>query len=310
MLIATKSAVYLLDGDGNEKPDLLLDGLDVRRVIEGEKRNVVALADGNIILLDGDEIRRLHTNIEDRIDSLCIIKEKPLDLLIGTTPPFLYRFGEEDQAARIKSFDELKVRNKWYTPWGGPAAVRSLASTKDGWIYADIHVGSIMRSPDHGNTWEPVTPTLHKDVHQVSTTPASKKSVYANTYLSVYISYDRGNTWEHRSKNLNNRYGRGIAIHPEDPNTILCGVSDGPRGTHVHGQLYHTDDAGFNWTHVNKGFPESTRKNIDTFHIAYSENDLAWVSNEETLYMSRDRGKTWSTHWKAVDEILIISCFQ
>ena len=26
------------------------------------------------------------------------------------------------------------------------------------WIYADVHVGSIMRSPDHGTTWEPVTP--------------------------------------------------------------------------------------------------------------------------------------------------------
>jgi len=310
MLIATESAVYCLKDNGKEKPDLLVDGLDVRRVIEGEKRNVVALADRDIILLDCEEKRRLHTNIKDRIDSLCILKEKPLDMLIGTTPPFLYRFREDDQAERIKSFDEIEVRNKWYTPWGGPAAVRSLASTKDGWIYADIHVGSIMRSPDHGNTWEPVTPTLHKDVHQVSTTPASKKRVYANTFLSVYISDDRGNTWEHRSKNLNNRYGRGITIHPEDPDTVLCGVSDGPRGTNVHGQLYHTTDAGLNWTHINKGFPKSTRKNIDTFHITYAENDLAWVSDEENLYMSIDRGRTWSTHWKAADKIIMISCFQ
>lgn len=270
--------------------------------------DVVALADGSIIILNGTEEGRLQTGIKDRIDSLCILNEKPLDLLIGTTPPYIYRMMEEGLAVRIETFNDLDVRDQWYTPWGGPAAVRSLASTEDGWVYADIHVGSIMRSPDRGETWEPVTPTLHEDVHQVCTTPASNRRVYANTYLSAYVSDDRGNTWEHRSKNLNNRYGRGIAVHPKDPDTILCGVSDGPRGTNVHGQLYYTDNAGLNWGHVTKGFPESTRKNIDTFHIAYVEKDFACVSDEETLYLSGDRGETWSTHWKAPDEILMISC--
>jgi photosystem II stability/assembly factor-like uncharacterized protein len=220
----------------------------------------------------------------------------------------MYRINEEGPAKRIKTFDDLEVRSQWYTPWGGPAAVRSMASTTNGSVYADIHVGSIMRSPDNGRTWGPVTPSLHKDVHEVSTTPASDRRVYANTYLSVYISDNIGDSWEHRSNNLNNRYGRGIAVNPGNPDTILCGVSDGPTGFDVHGQLYYTQDAGINWTHVTKGFPESTKKNIDTFHIMYADKDTAWVTDEKTLFMSRDRGKTWETHWKAPDEILMISC--
>ena len=34
----------------------------------------------------------------------------------------------------------------------------------------------------HPQTLEPVTPTLHEDVHEVATTPASDRHVYANTY--------------------------------------------------------------------------------------------------------------------------------
>jgi len=309
MIIATKTSVYGLENDGSEKrPTLLFDDLEVRRVAEGDNRNVIALADSSIILQDGAENRRVDTGIQDRLDSLCIINERPLDLLIGTTPPYIYRMDEEGPAERIETFDDLEVRSRWYTPWGGPAAVRSMASTQDGWVYADIHVGSIMRSPDRGKTWEPVTPTLHVDVHEVSTTPAANRRVYANTYRSVYISDDRGDSWEHRSKNLNNKYGRGIAVHPEDLDTILCGVSDGPRGDDVHGQLFYTEDVGRNWTHVSTGFPESTKKNIDTSHIAYADNDIAWVTDEEILYKSRDRGKTWETFWRAPEEILMISC--
>lgn len=276
MLIATQKAVYSIGNDGSRnKPSLLIEDIQCRRVIEGERQDVVALIDGSLIIIDGEEERTLQTDIRDRIDSLCIIEDRPLDLLIGTTPPYLYRMTEDGPASRIKTFDDLEVRVNWWTPWGGPAAVRSLSSTRDGWVYADIHVGNIMRSPDKGKKWEPVNPTLHEDVHEVASTPASNERVYANTYLSIYVSEDRGDSWVHRSKNLNNIYGRGIAVHPKNPDIALCGVSDGPRGADVHGQLFFTEDAGRNWNHVKKGFKDSTKKNIDTFHIAYSGEDNA-----------------------------------
>jgi hypothetical protein len=309
MLISTRSSVFHLESDASETdPTLLMENIGVRRVSEGEKISLVALGEGTVIVLeDGDE-RRIETGIEDRIDSLCIVNEKPLDLLLGTTPPYLYRLEEESPATRVKTFDELSVREKWYTPWGGPAAVRSLAKSGDGWIYADIHVGSIMRSPDKGVNWEPVTPTLHVDVHEVNVTPASNERVYANTYHSVYVSDDRGDSWDHRSNVLNNRYGRGIAIHPYEPDVVLCGVSDGPSGSNVHGELYRSEDAGLNWVHISDGFPESTKKNIDTFHIAFWGRDVAWVCDENTLYLSRDKGMSWEAHWKAPEEITLISC--
>jgi hypothetical protein len=307
MIIATKTSVYQLENNGEKLPNLVKENLDIRRVEEGNEVDIVSLSNGKLLLFRDEKQKKIETGIKDRIDSLCVIEENPLILLVGCTPPNLYRVKEREGTEKVKTFNELTVRDQWYTPWGGPPAVRSMAKTNDGWVYADIHVGSIMRSPDKGKTWEPVNPSLHKDVHEVTTTPNSNNKVYANTYLSVYISDDKGQSWEHRSKGLNNRYGRGIAVNLKDPKILLCGVSDGPTGANVHGQLYYTENAGKNWSHVTEGFPKSTNNNIDTFHIAYSSGKTAWVTDNNNLYRSTNKGKTWQLFWEAPEDILMIS---
>jgi hypothetical protein len=308
MLIATENSVYKLPSK-SEKPRILLDKVEVRRVAEGERRDFVALSDGKIVINENNNQKRFFTGIRDRIDSLLIIDESPYKVLIGCTPPNLYTIKEGNgKTERNNSFDNLSVRSQWSTPWGGPPAVRSMAMTKDGWVYADIHVGSIMRSKDRGVNWEPVVPELHRDVHEVATSPSDSNLVYANTYLSVYVSYDRGNSWHHRSHILENRYGRGVTVNPDDPDTMLCGVSDGPMGSNVHGQLHWTSNAGETWIHVKEGYPDSTSKNIDTFHIIFQDEYTAWVTDEEHLYISEDRGLTWESFWDAPSEITMISC--
>ena len=272
MLISTEKAVYSMQSNGSQsKPSCLYEGGDIAHIEEGTHHHIIALRNSEIIVFEEGEMRHLSSGIEESITSIAILQETPIDLLIGTEPPRIYRLtNDNSRAKRNSSFDALKVRDSWYTPWGGPPAVRSLAFTRDGWVYADIHVGSIMRSPDWGETWEPVNPTLHEDVHQVSTCPASDERVYANTYSAVYISEDRGRTWQHKADDLGQRYGRAVVTHPEDPDCILATVSDGPLGSNVHGQLYHTEDAGHSWTQVTEGFPLSTRQNINTFHVLFS----------------------------------------
>jgi hypothetical protein len=306
MLITTEHSVYKLSSK-NHLPEESLKDLNIRRVLQGQKNIIIALEDGSLLIQNGNRsIQKIQTNIKDRIDSLYLINENPISLLIGCTPPNLYIFNEDfGGVVTVSSFQKLPVRDKWFTPWGGPPAVRSIAGTKDGWIYADIHVGSIMRSRDNGENWEPVNPTLHRDVHEVVTCPSNNNMVYANTYRSVYISNDRGQTWYHRSGALNDRYGRGIAVHPTDPDLLLCGVSDGPRRDNVHGQLYRTEDRGMNWVHIDNGFPESTRSNIDTFHIRFN-GDEVFVSDEQNLYHSNDQGKNFELFWSAPEKIVMI----
>ena len=307
MLIATHSNVYALNDNAPQNaPDLVYEGSDIERVSEGNRYTVIVLKGGDLVLQSGDTTQTVATGIGDPIESLLILNENPLHLLVGTEGPHLYRV-EGGKVERVESFEQLDCRENWYTPWGGPAALRCLDRTADGWVYADIHVGSIMRSPDGGASWEPVTPDLHDDVHQVATSPQINGRVYANTAHAVYISDDRGASWQHRSEGFPYRYGRAIAVHPQDSDCILATVSKGPHDD-AQGRLYRSEDAGQTWEHVTHGFPESAPGNIDTFHVAFSQNGEAWAILGQTLYRSTDKGCSWSEAWEAPENIEMIAC--
>ncbi|MDE2999834.1 MAG: hypothetical protein OXU79_12215 [Gemmatimonadota bacterium] len=307
MLIATRDTVYSLNGS-DAAPQPVLENGNVHAIAEGRSIGLAALEGGDVAVLSENGSRTVATGIEEPVECLLILDEDPVRFLVGVEAPHVYAV-EDGGTERLASFDALECRKDWYTPWGGPAAVRSMARTRDGWVYADIHVGSIMRSPDRGRSWEPVTPDLHKDVHQVATSPRVDDRVYANTARAVYLSDDRGRSWQHRSDGFPYYYGRAIAVHPEEPDCLLASVSTGPHGD-AQGQLYRTDNAGRVWSHVTDGFPGTTAGNIDTFHIGFTPDGRAWSIEDDTLYSSRNRGVTWASTWKASSNIRMIAVQQ
>jgi hypothetical protein len=277
MLIATRDTLYTLNG-GETAPQPVLDG-GVQAIAEGRSTGLAALQDGEVAVLSKNGTRTLATGIEDPVECLLILEEEPLRFLVGVEAPHVYAVTDRG-AERLDAFDALECRDDWYTPWGGPAAVRSMASTRDGWVYADIHVGSIMRSPDRGRTWEPVTPDLHEDVHQVATSPVKADRVYANTAQAVYLSNDRGRSWQHRSDGFPYFYGRAIAVHPEEPECLLASVSTGPHGD-AQGQLYRTDNAVATGRTSPTGSPRSRRA-------------ISTPSTSASRRTAR-RGRSWTT---------------
>ena len=305
MFIATSNAIYAVADDGNGEPIQVYKGTDHQDLgygamvsLSNGQAAVFALSDGTLLLLSEDDQKQIPTGIENPIASLLLIRENPLTLLIGTDEgAHVYRLvGEKGPAERAVAFDELECRQEWYTPWGGPPAVRTLAKTQDGFCYADIHVGSIMRSPDEGISWEPVTPELHKDVHQVATCPADDNRVYANTQNGVYISADRGNSWVNRIEGLPRRYGTGVAVHPADPDLLIATVQNGPRGGGAW--LCRSENGGATWTQLNDQLTASTDR-ISTGSIAFTSDGTAWAVIGKTLYIGKDRATDWHPFWTA-----------
>lgn len=305
MLIATHNQVFRLAAAG-ARPEVCFEGAAVVCVGEGRTVGLVATDAGGLVLLGRDGPRALAAHIAEPITSVLILRDDPLEALVGSEGAHVYRLTEED-TRQVEAFDALTCRSSWHTPWGGPPAVRSLAATPDGWVYADIHVGSIMRSPDGGESWQPVTATLHEDVHQVATCPARPDRVYANTADGVYVSDDRGGSWQHRASDLGDRYGRAVAVDPREPDLLLATVSDGPHGDDVHGQLYRSEDAGRTWRHVCEGFPASTKDNINTFHVTFSPDGRAWAVVDRKLYVGHDRATRWQEFWAAPEPIAMIA---
>ena len=303
MFIATYNAIYAVEDNGDGEPVQVYKGTDHQDLgygamvsLSNGQTAVFALSDGTLLRLSEGDAKRIPTGIEDPIASLLLIRENPLTLLIGTDEgAYVYRLvGEEGPAERIVAFDELSCREEWYTPWGGPPAVRTLAKTQDGFCYADIHVGSIMRSPDEGISWEPVTPELHKDVHQVATCPADDNRVYANTQNGVYVSTDRGHSWENRIEGLPRRYGTTIAVHPTDPDLLVATVQNGPRGGGAW--LCRSENGGRTWTQLNDQLAEPIDR-ISTGSIAFASDGTAWAAIGKTLYMGQDQATVWTPFW-------------
>lgn len=295
MLIATNKEVYRMNGSG---PESILSGRPVA-LIEDDEGPVIITDSGSIVA----EQHEVESHISEPIECATRVGG---DILIGTEGPHIYRHAA-GETARVQTFDRLGCRDTFHTPWGGPAAVRSFAATDDGCVYADIHVGSIMRSPDTAETWEPVTPDLDEDVHQVATTSSAPDRLYANTADGVYVSDDRGTSWAHRSDGFPYLYGRAVAVHPDDPDCALASVSRGPHSRPA-GQLYRSDDAGHSWEHVTTGYPDTVDHNIDTFQVAYAHDGRAWVTAGDSLYVSEDRGRSWDVAWTAPTDISLIAC--
>lgn len=205
--------------------------------------------------------------------------------LVGTSEGHLVRVPGGE---RVESFDQAPDRDRWYTPWGGPADVRSLAAAPDGTLYVNVHVGGILRSADGGATWQP-TLEMDLDVHQVAVAPDG--TVVAATAYGLAASTDGGRTFTMSDDGLHATYARAVAVAGE---TVLLSVSTGPDGQRaaVYRRPLHGDGA-FRRTAI--GLPGTLPGNVDTFCLAAAGERAALGTVAGRVYVSDDAGATWST---------------
>ncbi len=106
---------------------------------------------------------------------------------------------------------------------------------------------------------------------------------------------------------LGNRYGRAIAVAPDNPNLLLATVSDGPHGDNVHGQLYRSEDRGLTWRHIQEGFPKAVTENINTHHVVFDSSGFAWVIIDRTLYIGTEAATIWRAFWEAPEPLQLLA---
>lgn len=239
-----------------------------------------ALVDGKAVWHDGDwvagEVAGPPAN--------CLL---PVDggVLVGTAEAHLVRLPEGEAVA---SFDGAPDRGRWYTPWGGPPDVRTLAAGPDGTLYANVHVGGILRSTDAGATWEP-TLDLDLDVHQVLV--AGDGTVLAATAYGLAVSSDSGHTWTMVDDGLPATYARAVAVAGD---TVLLSASSGPDGERaaIYRRPLH---GGGPFRRTSIGLPGSFPGNVDTFCLVADGDRAALGTFAGRVYASGDAGASWTT---------------
>ena len=200
----------------------------------------------------------------------------------------------------MEALDESPLAEHFYTPWGGPAAVRTMVATSAQQIYLDIHVGGIVRTCDGGASWEAVNEGLELDVHEVAVHASKPERVYTATADGFYLSEDEGATWQRRNEGVTNLYCRGIAIHPRNSDLILMsGSPTGPGPWRQRGPrfaLFRSEDAGGSWERITHGLPQPSPAVIDTRCLAFSSEQpdvVACGLRSGEFYLSEDAGVSW-----------------
>jgi hypothetical protein len=281
LMVGTAAGLFRL---GDEKPEV--------------DEPIAALAiDGGVgwVLTDlGRLLRDVGAGWEDvaaldgRLRGRCILPDKtdPTKLLIGTSGARLFVLSDGALGAD-KAFDDAPGRGDWYTPWGGPPDTRSLAANLRGTVYANVHVGGILRSIDDG-PWEP-TIDIDADVHQVTTHPSRPGLVLAATARGLATSTDGGATWRTESDGLHGPYCRGVVVSGD---TVLVSASTGPF-TELAG-VYRRPLRGGRFERCTDGLPDWFPSNIDTYCLAATDTRVILGTDQGGVWTSEDRGRTWT----------------
>ncbi len=220
----------------------------------------------------------------------CIRYVTDNSILTGTADARL-AWVNEGNLEFIENFDSVPERKLWYTPWGGPPDLRSIAVSQTGIIYANVHVGWIVRSMDSGRSWETLKDGLEMDVHHVSVHPNMPSTLFAATAEGFYISHNNGDSFTQRNSVIENCYQRACIVFP-DKNIYLVSASKGPHGD-VDAQLYWSNNEGRNW-YPAKGIPEKLQTNIDTFQLVIAKKGMALaIIDNISLYETNDYGINW-----------------
>ncbi|MDX9972412.1 MAG: hypothetical protein RBU21_05400 [FCB group bacterium] len=258
---------------------------------------------GNARVIAGDVNSAEVAELNDGLEGVarCVATQGD-GVYVGTVPAAVYRY--DTAFKRWESLGDLRgmpFAANWTSHTGDPV-VRTLAPHPNipGALYADIHVGGIVRTLDGGLTWESISAGLDPDVHQVTTTPARPDNVYAATADGFYRSRTEGDRWDRMNEGLENLYCRAVTVHPTCPEVILLGCAPvSPAEWDEQNKrfaVFRSDDSGKTWRRVIHGLPAEMPAEVDSFFIAFSVHfpDRAFCARRDgILYQSLDMGMTW-----------------
>jgi hypothetical protein len=283
ILVGTESGLWQSCGEVLEP----VDGFAARSVsaLARQGDEAWAIAEGRMLLQQTSGRWADRASLGDR-QATCLAPT-PNGLLIGTEQAHLFRLVG-DTLEPVESFETVGGREAWYTPWGDPADVRSIAVGLDGALYVNVHVGGVVRSRDGGLSWTP-TVNIDADVHQVITHPARAEVVLAAAYEGFGLSRDGGDSWRFIADGMHAHYARAVAVSGK---TVMVSASTGPQSRRA--ALYRKPlDGDTPFVRCSDGLPWFD-DNIDTACLAAEGSLVVFGTADGRVFRSLDEGARWT----------------
>jgi hypothetical protein len=295
MLVAAQDGLHTFDERGQEAPTQHA-GRPMTAVVRDGPQLWAIVDRAEVWHAPEDEWR--HVATLEGMEATCIAMTDAIH--VGSSGARLFRLSGSTLQP-VSAFDAVEGRDRWYTPWGGPPDTRSISEWGED-VYVNVHVGGVLHTSDHGQTWNP-TIDVDADVHQVAT---AENLVLAAGSRGLSASTDKGVTWSLRADGLEAPYARAVVVCGD---RVLLSASDGPGGGHAG--VYRAGLASGRFERCRAGLPEWFNDNIDTYCLdALNDGSYAaFGTSDGRVYGSDNGGATWVELVKGlppVDHLLLV----
>jgi photosystem II stability/assembly factor-like uncharacterized protein len=254
---------------------------------------------------------RLTAGLPEGVEARCIaVQPGTADVVYVGTQAGPFRSTDAG-----KSWSQLKLPGKEQLVWS------MLLHPKDPrTIYVGTQGTTMYRSADGGGSWTELTPPAPKGmvkmgfpcrVIRLALDPSNSRQIYAGIEVGgVLRSGDGGDTWEGcneglleftKEPRLRSRIGsdtetegmmdsHALEVSPAQPGTVFLANRMG---------LFRSDDRGTHWQEIGIGrfspltYARDVKVSGHDPRTMYAALSVAAVSDEGSIYRSRDLGETW-----------------
>ena len=214
------------------------------------------------------------------------------DVLLGAEAAQLFHISASGEPGAEPTaddaFQDAPGRSEWFTPWGGPPDVRSLAEDTDGTVYLNVHVGGVLRYRGDDPVWRD-TMDIHADVHEVIAHPELAGTALAATARGLAVSRDGAEHWDFRTDGLHARYCRAVAVSGD---RVYVSASRSNRGENA--AVYRSNLEGVGLERCEAGLPDWFSANVNTGCLQANGDQVVIGDADGTVFGSVDSGHKWS----------------
>ena len=218
----------------------------------------------------------------------------------GTEPTALYRSDDGGETwDERQALLALPSEPTWsFPPHPETSHVRWIATDPlvNERIFVAIEAGALVTSTDAGLTWTDRRPGGPYDTHTLVVHPREAGRLYSAAGDGYFESTTSGVEWERREDGLRHGYVYGLAVEPDDPETIVISASRSAMGAHSaeHAETsIYRRMAGEPWRMVERGLPDARGTTISLLTADPHDPGVVYAVNNRGVYRSDDMGESW-----------------
>ena len=285
IVLATDEGLLTLEPGG--KPKFIVDESAFTDVDYYDGVGIAGSLDGAWVH-NGRNGRLWHKSLSESIGAVAITPSGTL--FAGTTDGKLFTSRNQgDDWAEIEGVKHVIRHGRFSPPTGEKPRPVSVAEAKEG-ILIGILGGGSWHTRDNGDSWLRRSDGLDPKIHKIYAHPTQRDRLFATASSGIYRSEDEGYSWIQSLGGLDRSFAGSLAVLPGAPDSLVLSLARHAPGE--IGAVFRSANGGVSWSRLMLEGDDEW-EHIPSVTRPWDWEDLVFITAEDKLYASHDRGRNW-----------------